>query len=149
MLNSQLKCRVYLGNQNDVVDYDSALYKFVGSMFNFIFLDEQINNTILDNRNLLEKVEILKKNGVGFESLSKKQKDIINTTTIDCAYSKMALKLFFEDKCFSKYMKACKDKDQVSLENYFKNDFVYEYSQYVDLLTEIFLKKLSVKPKKT
>ena len=51
-------------------------------------------------------------------------------------------------KCFTKYMKTCEDKNKSSLENYFATEFVEEYSQYVDLLTGIFLKQITCKQDK-
>ena len=147
LLNSQLKCRVYLGKQDETVPYATSLYKFVGSMFNFIFLNEKVNNTVLDNRNLLEKIEILKKGGKGYDSLAEKQKRLVASNDVECNYSKMALKLFFDGKCFAKYMKACADQTKSSLENYFATEFIDEYSQYVDLLTEKFLRQITRKQK--
>lgn len=148
LLNSQLKCRVYLGTQDQTVSYDTSLYKFVGSMFNFIFINEKVNNTVLDNRNLLEKIEILRKEGKGYDSLTDKQKRLISSSEVECNYSKMALKLFFDGKCFVKYMKICADQNKSSLENYFATQFVEEYSQYVDMLTESFLKQITCKQDK-
>ena len=148
LLNSQLKCRIYLGKQDQTVQYDTNLYKYVGSMFNFIFINEKVNNTVLDNRNLLEKIEILKKEGKGYDSLTEKQKRLVTSNDVECNYSKMALKLFIDGKCFAKYMKTCEDPNKTSLENYFATEFVEEYSQYVDLLTGIFLKQITCKQDK-
>ena len=148
LLNSQLKCRLYLREQTEIVQYNESIYKYVGSIFNFIFLNEKINNSVLDNRNLLEKIEILKKEGKGYDSLTDKQKHLVTSNDVECNYSKMALKLFIDGKCFVKYMKACEDQNKASLENYFATEFVEEYSQYVDLLTGIFLKQITCKQDK-
>ena len=111
-------------------------------------MNEKINNSVLDNRNLLEKIEILKKEGKGYDSLTDKQKHLVTSNDVECNYSKMALKLFIDGKCFVKYMKACEDQNKASLENYFATEFVEEYSQYVDLLTGIFLKQITCKQDK-
>ena len=143
LLNSKLKSRIYLGSPDETVPYENNILKFVGSMFNFIFIHDKINNTILDNRCLFEKIEILKKDGQAFEMLTEKQKEIVNKYDINCNYSKMALNLFYENKCFSKYIDICKQKDGKSLSDYFSKHFTEEYSDYIDLLTSSFLKQIT------
>lgn len=147
LLNSQLKSRIYLSGQENTVTYGSNLLRFVGSMFNFLFINKKVNNTILDNHCLWAKMEILNYNGAAFDSLTENQRELVQSANIECEYSLMALKLIVEKKCFDKYIEACKKQDEAALDEYFKTEFEVEYSDYVDLIVERFLRRITYKPK--
>lgn len=147
LLNSQLKSRIYLSDPENTVPYCNNLLRFVGSMFNFLFINEKVNNTILDNRCLWAKVEILNHDGAAFDSLTASQKELVQSVNIECEYSQMALALIIEQKSFGKYIEACKKQDEAALDQYFKAEFELEYSNYVDLLVEQFLERITYKPK--
>ena len=147
LLNSQLKSRIYLSGSENTVTYGTNLQRFVGSMFNFLFINEKVNNTILDNHCLWAKLEILNHDGAAFDLLTEPQKELVQSTNVECEYSRMALALIAEQKCFDKYINACKKQDEAELAEYFKVEFEVEYSNYVDLIVERFLKKITYKPK--
>lgn len=120
--------------------YPASIKKYIGSMFNFIYISKNINSLILKNRCLPEKIQILNKNGQAYNQLSDNEVTLIEQNPITCTYSKMVLELLqSEGNLFCRYNEVCNTYDSEKIERYFETEFEIEYSEFVECIVTRFL----------
>ena len=125
------------------VIYPSTIKKYIGSMFNFIYVSKSINGPILKNRCLPEKLQILNKKGQAYDLLTSDQIALIEQNPITCAYSKMVLELMQTDSSlFSRYREVCDTHNSKQIEEYFESEYEGEYSDFVGRVVSRFLEHI-------
>lgn len=141
LLNDSMSCtNLTLATQ---VEYPQTIKKYIGSMFNFIYVAKCINGPILKNRCLPEKLQILNKEGYAYESLTAEEVTMVEQNPIKCDYSKMVLELLqSESNLFGKYREVCDTHDSELIDNYFKSEFEDEYSDFVSRVVSLFLERM-------
>lgn len=138
LLNDSLGCTIT--TLTTPVMYPASIKKYIGSMFNFIYISKKINSLILKNRCLPEKIQILNKNGQAYNQLSDNEVVLVEQNPITCTYSKMVLELLqSETNLFCRYNEVCNTHDSEKIEQYFETEFEIEYSEFVECIVTRFL----------
>ena len=141
LLNESMGCSV--SSIAAPVKYPVIVKKYIGSMFNFIYITKCINGSILRNRCLPEKLQILNKSGQSYDQLSEDEITLIEQNPVTCAYSKMVLELLQgEQSLFSKYKEVCETQEVGQVERYFRFYFEEEYRDFVNFVVTRFLERI-------
>ena len=96
----------------------SSVKKFVPSLFNFIFINKKINEKILCNYFIQDKIKILEEKGYNF----------------NCEYTNMVIEKVKETfECYPE-LNGCKTFEEVNaiLNNYYETDFKESYGIFVN-----------------
>lgn len=139
LLNNGSVCTV--SQMAEVVSYPKSINKYVGSMFNFIYIPRVINGNILKNRCLPEKIQILSKDGIAYEGLEDSEKVFLEQHPITCAYSQKVLELLKSD-LFCGYKEVCSTNDKEKIKQYFEGEFEKEYGEFVNSIVKHFLEHI-------
>lgn len=141
LLNQGLKCTMMDANQS-TCEYPGSVRKYIGSCFNFVFINSKVNGPVLSSKCLPGKLQILTKAGDEYDKLSQKQQQALEMYPITCDYSKMIVDLLRDPAFFGLYReKSTKTSDE--LEGYFELNYSEEYFSFVDAVIVRFFEKLN------
>lgn len=136
LLNQGLKCTM-IDEQQSICKYPANVKKYIGSCFNFIFINSKINGPILNNKCLPGKIQILTKNGPEYDKLTPQQKHALETYPITCDYSQMIIDLLKTQAFFEIYQKKSELTPE-ELKQYMESSYSEEYFVFVDVIIERF-----------
>lgn len=132
--------------------YPQRMLKYIGSIYNFIYIHKKVNGDVLGNNVLPAKLEILNKKGSAYDALEQKDKEKIDDYPIECSFSRDVITLLLEEndehqhKIFPKYWSAYRDSleqnNNEPLEQYYNDCFEEEYYSFIEKINEMFLMKL-------
>lgn len=138
LLNESSRCTVQ--SISTPIEYPAKIKKYIGSMFNYLYIAKCINSQVLGNRCLPEKLEILNRTGAAYENLDIASKTLMDQNPLECEYSKQLLiRLNTSPDLFAKYKIACASRNEEQINKYFEDDFENEYNDFVRDIVSIFL----------
>lgn len=141
LLNQGLKCTM-MDEHKSVCDYPANAKKYIGSCFNFIFINSKVNGPVLSSKCLPGKIQILTKVGTEYDKLSQQQQQALEMYPITCDYSQMIVDLLKTQDYFSLYHeKSILTPDE--LKEYFALSYPEEYFSFVDAVIARFYSKLN------
>ena len=116
----------FIINDGNGIEEEDFKYSYRGitryrdSVFNFIFIEESLNNKVLGNHAFWKKIEL------------------INSDQIECAYSKMII-----EKVKQNFVEYPKSNDSTMYDGYFSHVFQTEYNSYVSNVVKELADRLS------
>lgn len=138
--------------------YPACLNKYIGAIYNFIFVHKSINGGVLDNYVLPAKIEILTHKGKAYDELSNPQKELIERYPITCQYSNAVLSILgktgpdgkhiFFPLFWEAYEIDSENGQLDRITEYYQTAYEAEYFAFTTKINELFISKIQSEGKK-
>ena len=134
-------------NGTDAKNYPKRIGKYIGGLFNFIYVPKRINSDILKDYVMPAKVEILRNEGRAYERLGEEERLLLNENPIKCPYSKMVIELLSQKGpdnhhiYFDGYWNCYNENDESKWSSYFSTRYEEEYSTFAEEILRRFENK--------
>ncbi len=145
LLNNGKNYTLY--EEKDGKKYPRHLIKYIGGLFNFIYVPKCINSDVLGNQVMPAKVEILTGAGEAYEVLDDVRKEQLKNYPIKDAFSKMIIELLAAQKdgnkhfYFDGYWKAYYNRSDEEMTKYFNEQYTEDYCAFMNAVLEKFQDK--------
>ena len=133
-----------MGEDGNTLTYPAKTNKYIGSLFNFIYIPRRINGDLLGNLVMPAKIEILTKKGKAYDVLNSDKRRLLDENPVKCKYSQWIISTLSElnpekeHKYFSNYWKYYEENDSEKMRAYFSQGYIDDYTCFMKRVLDEF-----------